>query len=302
MILISIIIPCYNRAAYLPEALQSVLEQTYTNWECIIVDDGSVDNTAEIVKRYTDKDSRFKYFFQENRGVSSARNLALENCKGAFIQFLDSDDYILNDKIELSLKQFSRKDVTVVISNFRMFTDNLNKTTAPLYDLNEEPISLEALLYKWGESFTIPIHCGFFQSSFFEKFRFSEDIAFNEDWIMWVSYFYKNCKVSFLNEPLALYRINKNSTTKTKDFFPDFIKVIDHFKKELTHEEFYELSIVLISRFYRENKNSLEKYKAVRKSNSFRTGLKIKKYLKLLGLLGFSKYLLDFFLSINSKK
>lgn len=73
--LISVIVPCYNQAQYLDECLQSVLDQTYQNWECIIVNDGSPDNTEEIALRWTKKDSRFRYLKKENEGLSSARNL-----------------------------------------------------------------------------------------------------------------------------------------------------------------------------------------------------------------------------------
>ena len=75
--LVSIIVPCYNQAQYLPETLDSVLAQTYPYWECIIVNDGSPDNTEEIAKHYCEKDSRFKYVYKENGGLSSARNVSL---------------------------------------------------------------------------------------------------------------------------------------------------------------------------------------------------------------------------------
>ena len=87
--LISVIVPCYNQAQYLDECLQSVLNQTYQNWECIIVNDGSPDNTHEIAESYCRKDARFKYFYKENGGLSSARNAGISISNGEFIQFLD---------------------------------------------------------------------------------------------------------------------------------------------------------------------------------------------------------------------
>lgn len=83
--LISVIVPCYNQAQYLDECLQSVVEQTYPNWECIIVNDGSPDNTEEIALQWTEKDSRFIYIKKENGGLSSARNAGLEIAKGKWI-------------------------------------------------------------------------------------------------------------------------------------------------------------------------------------------------------------------------
>ena len=80
--LVSIIVPCYNQAQFLPEALQSVLEQTHTNWECIIVNDGSPDNTEGVAQEWLVKDSRFKYVYKENGGLSSARNAGLDKVVG----------------------------------------------------------------------------------------------------------------------------------------------------------------------------------------------------------------------------
>ncbi len=96
--LISVIVPCYLQAEYLDECLQSVYDQTYSNWECIIVNDGSLDNTEEIAKRWLEKDNRFRYIYKENGGLSSARNAGIREAKGEWIQFLDSDDMIHKSK------------------------------------------------------------------------------------------------------------------------------------------------------------------------------------------------------------
>lgn len=94
--LISVIIPCYNQAIYLPEALQSILNQTYTNWECLIINDGSPDQTEAVAKEWTLKDSRFKYFNKSNGGLSSARNFGITKGKGKYILTLDADDKFEN--------------------------------------------------------------------------------------------------------------------------------------------------------------------------------------------------------------
>ncbi len=104
--IISIIVPCYNQVEYLDECLQSVLDQTYRNWECIIVNDGSPDNTEEVAKKWLEKDSRFKYLYKENGGLSSARNAGIEIAKGEWILPLDSDDKIGNRYLELAEKEF----------------------------------------------------------------------------------------------------------------------------------------------------------------------------------------------------
>lgn len=124
--LISVIVPCYNQAQYLSEALQSVLEQSYTNWECIIVNDGSPDNTHQVAKEWLVKDSRFKYIQKNNGGLSSARNAGIESAMGEFIQFLDCDDIIEIEKFSVQIKIFEKlQNVDVLISGYRYF---LNKS------------------------------------------------------------------------------------------------------------------------------------------------------------------------------
>ena len=97
-ILFSIIIPTYNRANLIGKAIDSVLAQTYHNWELIIIDDGSTDNTRDVVRSYND--NRIKYFYQENRGRSAARNYGIDISKGDYISFLDDDDYYLENFLE----------------------------------------------------------------------------------------------------------------------------------------------------------------------------------------------------------
>lgn len=302
--LVSVIIPCYNQAQFLPEALQSVLEQTYQNWECIIVNDGSPDNTHEVAQIWLAKDKRFKYIEKINGGLSSARNAGLDITNGSYIQFLDSDDILDKIKLELSLAQMDsqKAETKVVISNFSMFVNDALNTSAPYCNLNNKLFNFESLLYQWGDSFTIPIHCGFFKASLFKDFRFPEHLKAKEDWIMWVSLFNNDtCKAVFLDYPLALYRINLHSMTMTKDMLPDFINAFIYFKGIVTESEFNQLSVVLISRYHKNNDILKFKLNAIKKSNSYQTGLLIKKVLKSLGVLKLFKGLFLYVLKLKSK-
>ena len=98
--IVSIIVPCYNQAQYLDECLDSIYNQTYRIWECLIINDGSTDNTAKIALAWTQKDTRFKYYYKTNGGLSSARNYGLRKASGDVVQFLDSDDLIEKNKLE----------------------------------------------------------------------------------------------------------------------------------------------------------------------------------------------------------
>lgn len=97
--LVSVVIPTYNFGHLLPYALDSLLAQTYTNWECIVVDDGSKDNTEAVMAGYMEKDSRFEYIKQQNSGPGQARNKGIEKAKGDFLQFLDADDLLSPEKL-----------------------------------------------------------------------------------------------------------------------------------------------------------------------------------------------------------
>ena len=98
----SIIIPVYNVEPYLRECLDSVLVQTFPDWECLCVDDGSIDDSGAILDEYAQKDPRFRVFHKRNAGVSSARNLALDNVKGEWVVFLDGDDVFEKNTLQIS--------------------------------------------------------------------------------------------------------------------------------------------------------------------------------------------------------
>lgn len=114
--LISVIVPCYNQAPYLDECLQSVLNQTHQNWECIIINDGSTDNSEEIIRKWCKEDSRFKYFYKNNSGVTDTRNFGIENSVGSYIAFLDGDDVLIPDSLEIRLSTLLNKNVDLVYS------------------------------------------------------------------------------------------------------------------------------------------------------------------------------------------
>ncbi|MFL0353812.1 glycosyltransferase [Xanthomarina sp. GH4-25] len=112
--LISIIIPCYNVEKYIYKGLESILNQTYSNWECFIVNDGSTDNTENKIKEWVNKDKRFKLISQENQGVSAARNTGLKQAKGDCIYFFDPDDIIAKNCLKSLIKLY-QPDIDIVV-------------------------------------------------------------------------------------------------------------------------------------------------------------------------------------------
>src|SRR3990172_4396851 len=100
---VSVIVPCYNHGHFLAEALESVLAQSWQLWECIVVDDGSTDDTRQVVEAFVQIDTRFQYLHQSNQGLSAARNAGIAVCKGSYIQFLDADDMLEEKKLEAQI-------------------------------------------------------------------------------------------------------------------------------------------------------------------------------------------------------
>lgn len=299
--IVSVIIPCYNQAQFLPEALQSVLEQTYENWECIIVNDGSPDNTHEVAQEWLAKDTRFTYIQKENGGLSSARNAGLEIANGKYIQFLDSDDILSSTKFKVSINCVHAYKADVVVSNFRMFSSDGLETTEPFCVLNSEYLNYESILYGWDDLFSIPIHCGFFKKTFFEKFRFPLNLKAKEDWIMWVLFFKENPASVFRDESLAFYRIHPESMTKdTCKMQENLLYSFIYLKNNLSSSDFDRLLVLRVGSLIKsidllkkEITSQKIKLSNLKNSNTYKIAFKIRRFLKDLGVLKLFKVVLN---------
>ena len=214
--LVSVIVPCYNQGRFLGEALDSLINQTYTNWECIIVNDGSTDNTREIAQDYVNRDPRFHYIEQENRGLSGARNRGLQEIKGRFVQLLDSDDAIAPTKFQKQLSIQNEDGLVVIYCNyfFGKFDDISQKINR---HFPKPKFVLKQLLWdiaaRWETSLSIPCHCFLFDARFFidHNIRFDEALPTHEDWDCWMQIFSLNLSLIFVPDELATYRVNATS-------------------------------------------------------------------------------------------
>ncbi|SDL41412.1 hypothetical protein SAMN04488034_10424 [Salinimicrobium catena] len=285
---VSVIVPCFNQASFLDDALKSVIQQTYKNWECIIVDDGSTDETKQVGKRWSERDQRFKYFFKRNGGLSSARNYGLDRAKGSFIQFLDSDDIIFPKKLETAIALVSgpgKEGSSIAISNFRIFSKTKEETSDPYCTLAQEYFNYQDLLVKWPV-LSIPIHCGLFDIRLFDQFRFPEDLKAFEDWIMWLHLLKSNPSVSFIDLPLALYRRHGDSMTGNFSFMDENLrKAIPHIKKIASEKEYIYYSFKEMQERNIELKRLQRKINDYENSRTFRFLQNIKK--NWLGKLSF---------------
>lgn len=237
--LVSIIIPCHNQGEFLNDTLESIQQQEYQNFECLLINDGSIDNSKAIGLKWQNEDSRFKYFEQKNKGVSAARNLGLNQAKGDFIQFLDADDIIAKDKLSSSLSCFIvDESLDIVISNFSMFTGAIKNITDPYCELSAIKFSLESILFQWQISFSLPIHCPLMRTRVVKSSRFDEELSAQEDWLFWVSIFKTNPKTAYIDKMMAYYRNNPSGRTM-RDYYDDQVLFIDKIKYYVD-EDLYE--------------------------------------------------------------
>ncbi|GAB3535497.1 glycosyltransferase family 2 protein [Pontibacter brevis] len=185
---VSVVIPTYNRGDLISETLDSIKSQTLTDWECIIVDDGSEDATEEIVERYTDADTRFRYIKRppdRRKGGNSCRNIGLEAAKGEFIQFLDSDDLLAPNKFEAQVQALNQAATDAVATckwgRFRTSHDRFSaKPNEPTYISSEGPLKLLDVFGK--HSIWFPPHVYLTRRSVIEKAGpWNEDLKMNQD-------------------------------------------------------------------------------------------------------------------------
>lgn len=218
MPLVSIIIPAYNRARFLPETLNSALGQSIADIECIVVDDGSTDGTKDVVDRFSERDPRVRYLQQENRGPSAARNYGLAEARGRFIQFLDSDDIIVPDKLAQQLAQLDGAgNLAMSYCDYRYCAHDDVNETASRDNLPPPRFVMQRALWdiasRWETGFSIPMHCFLFDARFFREcgIRFDEELANHEDWDCWMRIFALDPKVFHIPEMLAIYRLHDDS-------------------------------------------------------------------------------------------
>lgn len=202
--LVSVLMPAYKQAQYIAEALKSLQNQTYPNWEVAVVDDGSPDNVAEIVKEFADKDSRIRFHHTENFGLSGARNNAARFTTGELIIPLDADDIFHPDYIAECVKEFQKNPSTrLVFCQWEFFGAS---TKTPLISYS----GYRNLLV----NNTIFCSAMFKREDFVKAGGYDEKIPFGfEDWEFWLRLLDENARVVKIPRPLFRYRIKENSMT-----------------------------------------------------------------------------------------
>jgi len=268
--LVSIIMPTYNYGHYLEEALRELREQSYSNWECIVVDDGSKDNTREILEILSKEDHRFIYIHQENKGPNAARNRGLRMAKGTFIQLLDADDKIEREKLSLQVNDLVREwNLDIVYSSVRYFTND--NPGARYSDMMDQPSPIwmtnlsgdgKSILADLLVNNRMVINAPLIRKSVFDRVgSFDENFRAVEDWDFWLRCAMKDLKFKYDGRPetWALVRLHPASSSADRKFMMEGTvqlrkKLNEIFRQEgKESEKFLELNNKLLHLLYSDN-------------------------------------------------
>jgi len=288
--LVSIIIPTYNRAHLIVETLDSIIAQTYTNWECIIVDDGSKDNTDKILTNYCKKDNRFQYHHRpidRLAGGNAARNYGFELSVGEYIVFMDSDDLLAKYCFKSRVSEMMKYDMDFIVFKTGKFSDSFNGTYLPFSNLeinNDRVLNLRNFLeFKIPWQTTSPIY----KRKFIIKNKFDESLLRYQDYEFHIRL--------LLNKDVSFYCIDNvdnfyrqyfvDKENKTLKFNKEiaalsFVKVFNSLNPLLRHTEdkkFFKLFIfkILFNYVYNFNDKFESEIKSIHKE------LRIHKYITL---------------------
>ena len=207
--LVSIITPSYSSEKFISATIESVLNQTYKNWEMIIVDDCSPDNSNEIIESYMKKDSRIKLIkLEKNSGPAVARNRAIEEAKGRYIAFLDADDLWISDKLEKQIDFMQKNDLIFTYSAYKLIDENDNYLGE---FIPPEIVSYYSILK------TNPIGC---LTAIYDTQKLGKicmpNVLKRQDYGLWLKILKKIKQTKGILEPLAIYRLRKNSVSSNK--------------------------------------------------------------------------------------
>lgn len=251
---ISIITPFYNSKNTLKQCIQSVLSQSFEDFEFILINDGSIDKSLEIAEKFAIYDDRIKIFSKENEGQGLARNFALKRAKGDIIYYLDSDDWLEEDALLKIYEKFKKDNPDIVIFNVYKYYEKINKKTPYFFAENYylkfkesvfSPIMAQDILFSRG---------AWPYRAYNRDFLIKNDIKYSttrfiEDSEFYIKAFLYADKIACLNEYILNHRIHNNSTTYTKN---NNIKII--------YNTFFACEEILENSKYKDNKKILSSF------------------------------------------
>ncbi|TYB80169.1 glycosyltransferase family 2 protein [Bizionia saleffrena] len=268
---ITFIVPCYNQATFLDEALETVINQTYKDWKCIIVNDGSTDHTEEIAQNWVNKDNRFSYLYKTNGGLSSARNAGINLSNTTYIFPFDSDDKLVITYLEKAMPILLNDECIEVLScRVRLFGVRNEEFVLPEY-------SFKQLLLR-----NCFIACSIFKLKTFKKVGgYDENLKSFEDWDFWISVLKEKGKHYKINELLYFYRKHQENSLSNR-FYKDqdfYLSLYDYvYTKHIKlYKEYFPNFILLYNDYL-----LLESFNnKVKRNFIFKMYVKAKQFLKL---------------------
>ena len=283
--LISVIITCYNKEKYITECIESVMNQTYNYIEIIIINDGSVDKSTEICKEYVKNDSRIKYFYQENSGVSQARNFGIEKSEGRRLIFLDGDDYIEKDYIYNLVSESKNCELVMccytTVRNGNFIQNKLNKEILK----GKDNIIKKVADKRYTNFFSVP-YLKLFNTDIIKKYniKFNINMNFGEDFDFILKYlkYVNQMKITdytgYYNREIKgtlSRREIPNIWNQMKELYYTCQKIYDQSKnaKELDYLYIRLLKLTLLNKTYKEKVKFYEILKIIEKDKNF---LKVK--------------------------
>ena len=217
--LISIIVPIFNTEKHLHQCLDSISSQSYENFECLLINDGSTDASASICREYVAKDARFRYFEKENGGVSSARNLGIERSGGAYITFIDSDDWVEFDYLEVLYSAIIQETADISVSTYRTYEMSKNQWLFHAFKRveHQKVFSRQELFNKLMfldslDSFYGFASCKLVRKSVLTGIWFNESTHLGEDMEFWFKLYLIAEKSVFSNRDTYVYRRDLNDS------------------------------------------------------------------------------------------
>ena len=237
---VSIIVPVYNAQKFLKETVETVLIQTYRNFELILIDDGSTDNSLSIINKLKKIDSRIKILTQVNKGVSSARKLGITYSLGEYITFLDSDDTFYPNSLEVLLNELKEDDYDIVNGSFVVVPGGkkwIHKDIGIMNDLEY----FESIIF--NRTF-LPVWASLYKKSIFnsDSFEFSESVKIGEDILMNIELSSRVKKVKNINECVYIYKGDHlTSASRSQVRHPTYYKKYFNIRNELYRNINFEL-------------------------------------------------------------
>ena len=238
---ISVIVPVYNTEKFLKKCIESIINQTLKEIEIILINDGSTDNSLEVLQFFKEKDERIIIVNKKNEGASEARNIGIELARGEYLSFLDSDDYVEENMLEEMYYNSKKNNVDILISDYYRNEDEEKKYSASSYlgddlkKLTSKKCCLEILLYRvtpmlWNKLIKRQLFVN-------NNIKFPEEVFHQEDYITMIKLTYYAKKIMFLKEAFYHYVIHDNQGTKTSGKEKEFF---DYYNSYIILEKFFK--------------------------------------------------------------